>query len=89
MHTPVLAAIGILILVTLGYRSRVRRHPFKTCRHCHGYGRVPTFTGRGRPKPCRKCRGHGIRPRAWRGSAVRAREIHRDAFDRDRERSRS
>ena len=74
-----LTAIGILILITLSYRSRVRRHPFKTCRRCGGYGRVPTRTGRGRPKACRKCDGHGIRPRAWRSSANRARTIARDA----------
>jgi hypothetical protein len=82
VETPDLAAIAIPILVTLGYRSRVRRHPFKTCRHCGGYGRVPTRSGRGRPKACRKCGGHGIRPRAWRASAVRAHEIRRDAFER-------
>lgn len=82
MHPLELAAIAVPILVTLGYRSHVRRHPFKTCSRCGGYGRVPTRTGRGRPKPCRKCDGHGIRPRLWRSPANRARAIADDAFDR-------
>jgi DnaJ-class molecular chaperone len=79
VHTPALIAIAALILVTLGYRSHVRRHPFKTCRRCRGYGRVPTRTGRGRPKACRRCDGHGIRPRTWRSPTNRARAIARDA----------
>lgn len=77
MDTPALAAIAAPVLITLSYRSRVRRHPFKTCRHCGGYGRTPAR--RGQPKACRKCDGHGIRPRAWRSSANRARAIARDA----------
>jgi DnaJ-class molecular chaperone len=72
-----LAAIATPIAVTLGYRSHVRRHPFKTCRHCGGYGRVPS--GRKRPKPCKHCGGHGIRPRLWRSPTNRARAIARDA----------
>lgn len=79
MDTPDIAAITVPILVTLGYRSRVRRHPFKTCRRCGGYGRVPTRTGRGRPRACRKCDGHGIRPRLWRKPTNQVREIARDA----------
>lgn len=79
MHTPDMVAIAAPIVVTLGYRSHVRRHPFKTCRRCGGYGRVPTRTGRGRPKACRKCDGHGIRPRLWRKPTNQVREIARDA----------
>lgn len=79
MYTLTNVAIAASLLFTLSYRARVRRHPFKTCRHCGGYGRVPTRTGRGRPKACRRCGGHGIRPRAWRGPANRVCRIGRDA----------
>jgi DnaJ-class molecular chaperone len=77
VDTPALAAIAAPILVTLGYRSHLRRHPFKTCRHCDGYGRIPAR--RGRPKPCKHCDGHGIRPRAWRKPGNQVRAIARDA----------
>ena len=79
METPELVAIAALIPVTLGYRTHLRRHPFKTCRHCDGYGKTPAGMRGTKRKPCRKCDGHGIRPRAWRGTANRARTVARDA----------
>ena len=77
-----LAAIATPIAVTLGYRSHVRRHPFKTCRHCDGYGKTPAGMRGTKRKPCRKCGGHGVRPRIWRSPANRARAIADDAFER-------
>ena len=81
METPELAAIAALIPITLGYRAHVRRHPFKTCRHCDGYGRIPAGIRGTKRKPCPKCGGHGIRRRALRATTNRARAVARDAFD--------
>jgi DnaJ-class molecular chaperone len=79
METPELVAIAALIPITLGYRARIRRHPFKACRHCDGYGKMPAGIRGTKRKICPKCGGHGIRRRAWRAPASRAREIARDA----------
>ena len=79
VETPELAAIAALIPITLGYRARIRRHPFKTCRRCQGMGRIRTRSGRGRPKPCPRCAGRGIRPRAFRRPQRSAARILDDA----------
>lgn len=71
--------LALTLLITFGYLLSVWARPFKTCRRCHGYGRIPTRTGRGRPRPCRKCRGHGLRPRAFRRPTRAARQLVRDA----------
>ena len=63
MDTLPAPAIGCLLLITLCYAMRVWLVPFKTCRRCSGMGRIGRKSGRGRPRPCRRCKGHGIRPR--------------------------
>jgi hypothetical protein len=68
VHTPAdpaFALIILILLVTLGYLARVWLRPFKTCRRCEGMGRIRTRNGRGRPKPCKRCGGKGLRPRAF------------------------
>ena len=80
MHTPtqhLALLIPALIVVTLGYLVWVRIRPFKTCRHCHGLGRIQRRIGR--PKPCKRCRGEGIRPRAFRSAQRTARKLRQDA----------
>jgi DnaJ-class molecular chaperone len=82
VHTPVSPAftlIALAILVTLGYRIRVWFQPFKTCRRCDGMGRIRTRNGRGRPKPCKRCGGKGIRPRAFRKPQRAAQRVLTDA----------
>lgn len=88
MNALAAAAIAALFIVTLGYRARVRRHPFKSCRHCDGYGRIPAGIRGTKRRACRKCGGHGIRRRAWRAPANHTRAVIRDAFDQPTERSR-
>ena len=76
-------------LITLGYLARVRVKPFKTCRRCAGYGKLPAgIRGRGR-KTCPRCGGKGLRPRAFRTPTRTTRQIRRDAFDRPGGRGRS
>jgi DnaJ-class molecular chaperone len=77
MHPPALPAITFLALVTLCYLLRGWLRPFKTCRRCRGYGRIPSRTGRGRPRPCPRCKGHGVKPRA----TARARRHARRTID--------
>jgi len=82
MHTPANPAftlITLAILVTLGYRIRVWLRPFKTCRHCDGMGRIRPRIGHGRPKPCKRCGGKGLRPRAFRRPQRAAVRIIADA----------
>lgn len=88
MHTPtqhLALLIPALIVVTLGYLTWVRIVPFKTCRHCHGLGRIQRRIGR--PKPCKHCGGHGIRPRAFRGAQRTARRLRAEARGEDTHRA--
>lgn len=85
MHTPtqhLVLLIPALIVVTLGYLAMVRLRPFKTCRHCHGLGRIQRRIGR--PKPCKHCRGEGIRPRAFRGAQRTARQLRAETRGEDK-----
>jgi len=66
MHTLTGPAITLALIVTVGYGLRVWLVPFKTCRRCSGMGRIPTRSGRGRPKECRRCHSTGLRPRLLR-----------------------
>jgi len=75
----VLALILVITLITLGYAVWVHFVPFKTCRKCHGYSRIPTRTGRGRPKLCRRCNGTGLRPRLLARPKRAAISVMRDA----------
>ena len=82
VHTPAHPAFilfALVLLVTLGYLARVLLRPFKTCRRCEGMGRIRTRSGRGRPKPCPRCAGRGIRPRAFRRPQRAAARILEDA----------
>lgn len=76
-HPPAFALAAIILLITLGYLLSVWWRPFKTCRRCHGMGRIQRRIGR--PKPCRRCHGHGIRPRAFRRPAKTAHRLLDDA----------
>jgi ribosomal protein L40E len=71
MHALIRDAIGIATLITLGYWLLAVARPFKTCRKCHGYGRLQRRIGP--PKECRKCKGTGLRGRASRKAARAAR----------------
>lgn len=76
MNTPAnlaFALIPLALLVTLGYLGWAWLRPFKTCRRCEGMGRIRN--GRGRPKPCKRCGGKGIRPRAFRNPQRAARRL--------------
>ena len=84
MDTPALALIALAALITLGYWLWAKVKPFKNCAHCAGFGRIPTRSGRGTPKTCRRCKGTGKRPRAFRKPSRAARRAFGDAFDRDR-----
>jgi DnaJ-class molecular chaperone len=77
VHTPAIPALTLLALLTLGYLIRRLTRPFKTCRRCHGMGRIPRRIGR--PKPCRHCDGHGIRPRLTHKAARTTRRTYHDA----------
>lgn len=86
---PALDLIAPATVITLGYLARVRLKPFKTCRRCNGYGKLPAGIRGNRRKSCPRCGGNGLRPRAFRKPTRVARQITADAFDRPRERSRS
>jgi hypothetical protein len=75
----VFALIAITALTTLGYAVWVHFVPFKTCRRCRGYSRVPTRSGRGKPKLCRRCNGTGLRPRLFARPRRAAIQVLRDA----------
>lgn len=67
--TPVLAAIALILLFTLGYAALCAGQPFARCRKCSGLGFALATTRSGKPKRgkhCRRCDGHGIRIRAGR-----------------------
>ena len=74
----------VIALITVGYAVWVHFVPFKTCRKCRGYSRVPTRTGRGRPKLCRRCNGTGLRPRLFARPRRGAIQVMRDARDQAR-----
>ncbi|MCZ7415307.1 hypothetical protein [Streptomyces sp. WMMC897] len=78
---PALAAIAILLFVTLGYAALCAASPFGQCRTCSGLGFALTHTRRGRPKrgkTCRRCKGHGHRLRAGRWLYNRTTRLHHD-----------
>ncbi len=78
---PVLLAIALLLIITLGYIAACVAQPFATCRRCHGFGFATTTDRKGRPKrgkTCRRCHGHGIRIRTGRHLLNLARGIHHD-----------
>jgi hypothetical protein len=79
--TPVVLAITILLIVTVGYAGVCAAAPFARCGKCHGFGYATTTDRKGRPKrgkTCRHCHGHGIRIRLGRHAYNLARGIHRD-----------
>ena len=81
-HTVnVIPLILALAVVTLGYLAWIWIRPFKTCRHCHGMGRIQRRIGR--PKTCKHCGGHGVRPRAFRGAQRTTRRLVDDARPED------
>jgi ribosomal protein L40E len=86
---PAFTLPALAILVTLGYLARIALKPFKTCRRCHGTGRiVKRGILRQHLTLCRLCHGKGLRPRAIHAALRGARKVKRDAFD-PTERSRS
>ena len=87
MSTPALALLAVAAIVTFGYWLWTKVKPFKNCRHCAGLGRIPTRSGRGAPKDCRRCKTTGKRPRAFRKPSRAARRTFGDAFGTDRSRS--
>lgn len=75
---------GILVLlgviITLGYAASCALFPYRTCRHCGGYGGFRSAI-LGAIRLCRACEGSGITLRAGRrlyNAAIRAyRRNHR------------
>lgn len=53
----------LIILAAGWWIFRLITRPFKPCRHCHGMGRIARPSGRGRPRPCPRCKGSGLRVR--------------------------
>lgn len=78
--TPQDLALGPIfflgLVVTLGYSSTCVIWPFKSCRHCHGTGRLRSPVVRA-VRLCPTCEATGLRIRVGRHLWNQARRIHR------------
>ena len=81
--TLAISGITLTSVITLRYLLLCWIKPFRTCRKCHGRGRLATPLGR-LTRQCRRCRGTGLRLRLGRHAINHYRAIHADAHQSPR-----
>lgn len=72
----------VLVLITLGYAVTCAAWPFKTCRTCHGTGKLHSPFLRA-VRLCPRCDASGLRPRIGLKVWNAYRRLHR-AYRRNR-----